>query len=304
MSSECVEGLDKSTHLEMMLDLSSDGEPTVMWTTDRNDAGPEQMTLSLGRVQLTIAQPGAASVSGIGTGALVWQAGPVLATTLMNSGGGCLRDCLLGRVIELGCGCSALPGVAAALCGSPETVVTDSSDVLAELQNNLAGYRSSITASAADGTSRIEVVSQPLDWADTAALAELATGRRGFSLVLAADCDYADSLHGALIDTVSAALGPQVSNAALFASAVRCERTLHLFLTHLSKRNFDVTELNSSLEVMPPDVVERVQHQDGVRFFAAQWRSEAHAIAERARLVAAASDVAQSLGVLEGQTSF
>ena len=62
-----------------MLDLFSDGEPSAVWTTDLNGDSEEIFTLDLGSLCVAVAQPGAAAVSsGVGTGALVWQAGAVL----------------------------------------------------------------------------------------------------------------------------------------------------------------------------------------------------------------------------------
>ena len=177
----------------MMLDFNSDGEPEAFWTTDLNGAGEEHMTCKLGTLQLRVAQPGAASVSnGVGTGALVWQAGPALANALMSSEGGCLRDQISGgRVLELGCGCSALPGIALALLGACEALVSDSEAVLAELQPNLVGYYAAEEAAITAGpTSRRAlkdtVVVHPLCWDDKTALAALASNPTGCSVSPAA----------------------------------------------------------------------------------------------------------------------
>lgn len=265
----------------MMLDFS-DGEPVAMWTTDL--VGEERMQLTLGDLHLSVAQPGSSAVGNVGTGALVWQAGPALATALVASGGGCLREQIRAcRAIELGCGCSALPGVALALLGVSEVIVSDSAAILEELQPNLAGYYSAEDA-VSRRVLRDVIVAAPLDWADAAALAGLARNE-GRALLVAADCDYADTLHGALLDAVSAALSPSTSSVALFATAARCERTLRLFLSRLCERHFEVIELSASLEQLHAEGEARRRRaaQDGVRFFAARWRSEDDAKAARAR---------------------
>ena len=69
----------------MMLNFSDDGEPEALWTTDINGSDEAFMDVTLGSLELRVSQPGAAAVSGIGTGALVWQAGPVLADALARA---------------------------------------------------------------------------------------------------------------------------------------------------------------------------------------------------------------------------
>ena len=278
----------------MMLDLFSDGEPSALWTTDFNGEGAEAMCISLGPLELSISQPGASAVEGVGTGALVWQAGPALAQALVLSGGGCLRDVLVSaRAIELGCGCSALPGIALALAGATEVNVTDGAAVLSELQPNLAAYNAASAAAASASPSpdnarpplESVVIPRILDWDDGAALAELASNP--FPLVVAADCDYADTLHGALLDAVSAALAPSTTSAVLFASAARCQRTLRLFLKRVKECSLDVVELSASLDPLPDG---ETGPQDGVRFFLARWRSEADARASRKRWAASSDE--------------
>jgi hypothetical protein len=270
----------------MMLDLCGDGEPEAKWTTDLNDADEQTSSITLGTLKLYPKQPGAAAVSAVGTGALIWQAGPALATALMASGGGCLREAIhSGAGIELGCGCSALPGVALALCGMSKVAVTDSIAVLTELRFNLAAYIDDARASQPSLSLEEVLLPEPLAWDDPTALAGMAS-KEGYSIVVAADCDYADILHSALLDAVSAALRPTVESAALFATAARCQRTLRLFLSRLRARGFEVSELSAMLERLPSDARPA---EDSVRFFAARWRSDAQAHQTRERLVAACS---------------
>ena len=71
----------------MMLDFFSDGEPDAVWTTDLASSDEANLSVTLGDLTLSLAQPGASSVSEVGTGALVW-AGPALAKSLALSRGG------------------------------------------------------------------------------------------------------------------------------------------------------------------------------------------------------------------------
>ena len=273
----------------MMLDLFSDGAPSACWTTDLNGAGEEKLSLTLGRLNLSVAQPGGDASEAIGTGALVWPAGPAVAQALMASGGGLLSPLLSnGRVIELGCGCSALPGVAMALAGAAEVLVTDSAAIVAELRPNLAAYcaaEDAVASSQSPGLLHDRIIAQVLAWDDPVALGALARDERGRSVVLAADCDYADILHSILIDAVSAALSPTTSSIALFATAARCQRTLRLFLSRLNERGFATVELSASLEEQESQPTQVVAN-DAVRYIAARWRSADEAGAARARFIA------------------
>ena len=140
---------------------------------------------------------------------------------------------------------------------------------------------------------------EPLAWDDPTALAGMAS-KEGYSIVVAADCDYADILQSRagmslrtvvyaasmVLDAVSAALRPTVESAALFATAARCQRTLRLFLSRLHERGFEVSELSAMLERLPSGALPT---EDSVRFFAALWQSDAQAHQTRERLVAACS---------------
>ena len=240
-----------------MLDLFADGEPTALWTTDHNASCAETMDVTLGSVHLCIEQPGAAAVVGIGTGALVWQAGPALATALSEATTppGFLRPATgratPKRAIELGCGCSALPAVALALTGWQSVVASDASDVLAKLDANLAAYASSAAKAGVHTCLRDAVTPTPLQWDDHAALAAIANDRPGYDLVVGADVYYADILHEPLLDAVSACLAPTTESAVLLASAGRCARTLRLFFERVRARGFILTELSASLEPLP-----------------------------------------------------
>jgi predicted nicotinamide N-methyase len=283
----------------MMLDLFSDGEPEAVWTTDLNGNGEANMVVTLGDLELSVAQPGASTVGSVGTGALVWQAGPALASCLMSSGGGSLSDQIVnGRSIEFGCGCSALPGVALALLGAKEVVVSDSAAVLSELQPNLESYFAAWQSDSNRRCSdlREQLSARPIGWDEAVSLAQLASHPQGCSLVVAADCDYADTLHGMLLDAVSAALDPSPGKGvALFATAARCQRTLGIFLSRLRERRFEVAELGDDLQPLAPaDAAVRSRSYDGVRYFAARWKSREDGEAARARFAAAAGTAADA----------
>ena len=255
------------------------------------------MHVTLGALTLPVSQPGGAASEDIGTGAMVWQAGPAVAQAVVACTGGMLVEQLRGgRVIELGCGCSALPAVAMALAGAAEVLATDSAAVVAELQSNLAAYCDvDEAATSPSGRSQLRqtIVSESLVWDDPAALGALARDEHGRSVVLAADCDYAETLHDMLLDAVCAALSPTTSSVALFATAARCQRTLRLFLARVGERGFDTLELSEGLDaVLPSELAGKAQARDGVRYFAARWRSADDAKLARDRFVAAAETVA------------
>ena len=278
----------------MMLDFATDGEPAAVWTTDLNGADEAFMDVTLGSVHLRVGQPGASAVSGIGTGALVWQAGPALAVAISeasasSSGVLCARGgewLATARAIELGCGCSALPSVALALAGVGTVMATDAGEVLSELQANLAGYESAAEQSGSSIRIHDRLTPQSLMWDDCAALAALARDATGHAVVLCADVDYAETLHHMLLDAVCACLAPDTGAVTIFASAARCQRTLRLFLSRVASRGLTLVELTPSLEPLVQSTagVDPASVVDGVRFFAARWVDEATATAERSRL--------------------
>ena len=279
----------------MQLDFTSDGAPSALWTTDYNDEGEQELDVELCGLRLPVTQPGAAKVDGIGTGALVWQAGPALGRALSSvslsnpSALSAFAEGLsTGRAIELGCGCSALPGVSIALAGAAaEVVLTDSAPVLEELQRNLTYYgETAATAGRRELEARLRERTRPMPlmWDDPHALASLARDEAGFALILCADVDYAETLHESLLDAVTAALAPRTGSAALFASAARCQRTLRLFLQRL-RACFDVTEVDASLVRIGDGDDSRASQRDGVRYFLARWRSAHEAEAARARFL-------------------
>ena len=266
-----------------MLDLSSDGEPEAFFTTDYNGANAESMHIQLGKLQLSVEQPGATAATSIGTGAMIWQAGPALATALVaaaqKKSSVLPSDLSSIRAIELGCGCSALPSVALAVAGASHVTATDAADVLETLETNLAAYAREASRASVPLP---RVTHRALQWDDREALAAFARDdASGFNIVLCADVDYAETLHEMLLDTLSACLAVNDS-VAIIASAARCQRTLRLFLEVVKSRGLSMMELNEDLEPLPQLV--QAPKVDGVRFFAARWMDESTARAAKARL--------------------
>ena len=142
----------------------------------------------------------------LGTGAMVWAAGPDLAKALFLAderstvGSASLR---LGEAIELGCGCSGLPGVALSLAGMGSVVLTDAAQLMQALRRNLEAYAlAAVAQKQLAASQRIrDVRTLPLSWDDADTLAVFARGA-GFRVVLCADVEYADTLHHALLNAV------------------------------------------------------------------------------------------------------
>lgn len=268
----------------MQIDFSADGSPAAQWATEHCDS--PSVDIVLGSLSLCVQQP--MDVEARGTGALVWPPGSALATALASASlsSRFAPSALAGlRAVELGCGCSALPGVALALSGVDAVTLTDQHDMMEPLAINLASYGRADASAIVD-----KLTPLPLEWSDRAHLAELAAGD-GYDLVLGADVDYAETLHPSLLDAVVAALAPSQcgETAALFASAARCERTLQLFLGRLSSL-FTVCELSPSLEPLEIASSHGVSSSKtgGVRFFLATWTDAHTARQARARLAVGA----------------
>ena len=60
----------------MDIDFSQDGEPAIAFTTDNASADKSIVPHHIAGFDFTVEQPGAAAAAaGLGTGALLWQAG-------------------------------------------------------------------------------------------------------------------------------------------------------------------------------------------------------------------------------------
>lgn len=154
-----------------------------------------------------------------GTGAFVWGAGAALASALY---GGPLRSEVSGcRVLELGCGGSAVVAIAAAAAGAKRVVATDLPSRLAAAERSVALNRAAGGALAVAGVEVEEagvVLVRPLDWAEGEAGVRRAVAEDGGGLdvVLGADLTYSEdpAALAALARVVRAALAVAVESAA------------------------------------------------------------------------------------------
>lgn len=273
----------------MWIDFNSDGEPHAAFKGeyDADEAGI--VSVDVGGATLSV-EMGAGRVGEaddtLGTGAVLWAAGPAMARALTSA----LRadDGLWGLrgrdAIELGAGCSGLPGAALALAGCSSVTLTDTAELAGRLAANVRRYAQTAALGASQRARLGRLRVRPLDWADAAALADLAGGE-GYGLVVCADCDYATSLHGPLLGVTRAALAADASAVALFCSGARCQSTLDAFLALLAA-TFDVTEVAEAdgLRPLTADESRRAAAGDSLRYFAASWPDVAAARAARAQI--------------------
>jgi len=275
----------------MLLDLSADGEPELFFAADSLD---EHRKVQLGDLVVNVTQ--VLDGHELGTGSMLWQAGPELAASLLAAA----RDdgnvtAHAQSAIELGCGCSALPGLALALGGAiPRVEVTDLAEIMPPLRKNLSGYASAArqTAKHDAQAKRIDAIgSLPLNWNDASELAAMACGD-GYDLVIASDVnDYSEVLLSALVDCCAATLSPLPGSVALFATAARSEHCLRTFLQLLRAR-FVVTELTASLRPCTEEFSRAAAQKDDVRFFCARWADATTAAKVRTGLSALVGDEA------------
>ena len=142
---------------------------------------------------------------GLGTGAVQWQSGTALAQALLDSSD-LERLVASKRVLELGCGCAALPATISAIKDAASVVATDVAALMPLVLANLREYGQTPGMSDANKhalASTLEV--RPLDWTSEEEVRSLAADARGFDLVLCADCvDESEALLRALADVISA----------------------------------------------------------------------------------------------------
>ena len=247
----------------MMLDFGSDGAPDVQFATEEGD----QFIID----GLSVVLAGRTSVLGdLGTGVVVWAAGPALAEALCSSQSDTLsaRAYTGMRAIELGCGCAALPSLALALA-DVKVEATDIAELMSALEVNLERFASAATAQAHSSASHIRdnLIARTLDWYDDEALAAMALGD-GYDLVVASDLDYSGELLDRMIRCLCVTLSRRPGSAALFASAANCgQANLDEILSKL-RIQFVVDELAPSLLPMAAE-----QRHDRVHFFSARWPS-------------------------------
>ena len=112
----------------------------------------------------------------------MWDASLVLAEFILERQWIVLEK----SVIELGCGCSALPSIAAAASGAAVCVASDYDRSALELARANA---------AANGAAALETI--VLDWREPRL-----GGHPAFDVVLAADCVFASSSAAPLLQTL------------------------------------------------------------------------------------------------------
>ena len=140
---------------------------------------------------------------GSGTGATLWEGSVLLARHLVrmhggHGGGGTLR----GRALELGCGCSAVPSLAAARLGCfSEVIATDGGDEAVE--DNLVDLQRNIEANARP-TDCCPIRVQRLEWG-AAAAAGLSPP---LDCLLASEVVYEAQCVPLLLDTLHALSSP------------------------------------------------------------------------------------------------
>ena len=294
------------TPVLMQLDFSSDGCPEASFVAAFAGAS---CTYDVGGLEFEVKQQSQETTEQLGTGALVWHAAPALAATLGKHTARLCGDLDVSEVtaIELGCGCSALGGLALAMAGVSRVVVTDLADLLPTISSTLSAYDDTVRqhrqchpdAPPLPELSRCVSV-RSLDWAREADLAAMAGGV-GYDIVVASDVDYSELLKDSLVAATCAALKPNITAFALFASAVRSQSILLQFLATLKETGLDVLELSAELEHISESQLRALQNRDDVRYFAARWPSSEVAMRVRAGL-AARSAAAPPTGADDART--
>eukprot|EP00900_Chrysochromulina_parva_P027122 jgi/Chrpa1/9043/Chrysochromulina_OHIO_Genome00017472-RA len=266
----------------MMIDFSELGLPEdhLHFATDAHSA--DVCTFELPDGSKLQAKQELRTGAGLGTGAVQWQSGTALAQALLDSSD-LERLVASKRVLELGCGCAALPATISAIKGAASVVATDVAKLIPLVLANLREYGQTPGLSDANKHALASTLeARPLDWTSEEEVRSLAADARGFDLVLCADCvDESEALLRALADVISASLAP--SGVALVASGARSQRLMALFLTALRRVGLDTTELAPSLRPLPAaEAAERARHNDATRFFAVTWPDADGARAARA----------------------
>ena len=238
----------------MMIDFGEDGEPeaNTHFATDAHSAAAYTFELPGGG---TIEAKQASAKEGLGTGAVQWQSGTALARSLLASEH---ASRLAGkRVIELGCGCAALPSVVAAVSGAQEVVATDVPALIPLLEANFKQFATTPGVSDANQRALRDVLrARAFDWSRGDDVRALAADPRGFDVVLCADCiDESEALLAALCETMRSSLAP--TGIALIATGARSQRLMAIFLAALRHVGLDVTELSSALRPVTAEVAEQ-----------------------------------------------
>lgn len=211
----------------MELDLAADGCPVegLGFNTGPGVARDGEVDVSIGGVRFAVRQARGASAEdgfSLDMDKVLWEAGAVLAQFLERQ---CLQpqDAAVPtnlpvlaraaaerragrptslRAIELGAGCAALPGLALAALACDEVTLTDISDALPLLRENVRRFSDAFPPGVG---ARVTVA--PLDWASPADLAHAAAGE-GYDVVVAADVAFAEGMVESFVQAAMACLKP------------------------------------------------------------------------------------------------
>ena len=133
-----------------------------------------------------------------GVGGVVWPAAPLLAQHVLSTEGRCLRE-PGSRVLELGCGNSALCGIAVAAAFGCEVVATDLPAVLRFARRNVKQNKESIERHGG------RVLCRVLEWGKAA---NNNPRPAPYDMILGADIVYRSELFVPLLETLSAYSAP------------------------------------------------------------------------------------------------
>eukprot|EP00747_Dinoflagellata_sp_TGD_P169817 gnl/TRDRNA2_/TRDRNA2_199795_c0_seq1.p1 gnl/TRDRNA2_/TRDRNA2_199795_c0~~gnl/TRDRNA2_/TRDRNA2_199795_c0_seq1.p1 ORF type:complete len:333 (-),score=36.54 gnl/TRDRNA2_/TRDRNA2_199795_c0_seq1:322-1320(-) len=270
----------------MELDFSVDGLPAFSWGSAYAKDDIANVEICGHKLRVEMVLPVDCGDNDIGTGAVLWDGGVQLAEILEHRleellcgfSGRATNRCL--RAVELGAGCTGLPGVTLALKGF-EVKLTDVSSVLEPLVRNLRAYAASIRADghSAHAEEILAMSVQGFDWCsqeDTALYSRSAA----FDLVVCADGNYDVASHAQLVTATAAVLAADLGATAVFYTDGRSDFVINAFKTSLEAM-FAVEELSF---VKEPISVQASYRVSGSRVFVARWPSVDVAHAVRAQL--------------------
>eukprot|EP00931_Biecheleriopsis_adriatica_P006594 TRINITY_DN10797_c0_g1_i1.p1 TRINITY_DN10797_c0_g1~~TRINITY_DN10797_c0_g1_i1.p1 ORF type:complete len:283 (+),score=63.62 TRINITY_DN10797_c0_g1_i1:93-941(+) len=269
----------------MQMDFFSDGAPQASWESMFSHS--EVVIISLGSFDIKIINAHSLDED-FGTGSILWSANVFLARFLHrnaralilpgkahNFGTMEVRSAAGPKAMELGCGCTALSGLALALAGF-RTCVSDVGNVVKTARERLKDYAASVQMQGCKETADAvrAMHAEDFDWFDGAAVARMAT-TAGVNLVVCADGDYADFLQDALVRASASALAASTAAAAVFCSDGRSASLQWKFQERLKTyfeveaMEFEDSEFGSDFSV------------SGSRILVARWRSVEDATATK-----------------------
>ena len=148
-----------------------------------------------------------------GVGGVVWPAAPLLAQYLLSSAHHHHYDLSpSSRVLELGCGNSALAGMAVAAAFGCEATCTDLPEVIRFARRNVTRNRAAVEAMLGG-----RCATRPLAWGEQRPWK--ATNPPTFDLILGADIVYRSELHVPLLQTLRSFCQARVDSASTSSSS-------------------------------------------------------------------------------------